>query len=240
MHLARPAARALSHQRRKARRSLSTAFVAGVRSGENPMKLYCSKCQELYDYNVPGGNYIDGAFFGTTFPHLFMQTFHELRPTPSTAQYIPRVFGFRVHKSSVIRRLNRRALVENEPEDGAGSAMVAATAADTAATASAASAGAAGPARPAPWAARLACRGMNTLVQSRRRSSSRTRISCGVLMLASLRCAGSCHVRGGCHIRKLSLEGYHIWGKLLSLSHIRKLSRAGYHICTRRLSLRTS
>ena len=88
-----------SGARRKARRSLSTAFVAGVRSGENPMKLYCSKCQELYDYNVPGGNYIDGAFFGTTFPHLFMQTFHELRPTPSTAQYIPRVFGFKVHKA---------------------------------------------------------------------------------------------------------------------------------------------
>ena len=68
-------------------------------SGDNPMKLFCAKCQELYDYNVPGGNYIDGAFFGTTFPHLFMQTFHELRPTPSTAQYIPRVFGFKVHKA---------------------------------------------------------------------------------------------------------------------------------------------
>ena len=39
------------------------------------MKLFCSKCQELYDYNVPGGNYIDGAFFGTTFPHLFFQTY---------------------------------------------------------------------------------------------------------------------------------------------------------------------
>ena len=24
---------------------------------------------------------------------------HELRPTPSTAQYIPRVFGFKVHKA---------------------------------------------------------------------------------------------------------------------------------------------
>jgi hypothetical protein len=73
--------------------------VAGVRSGENPMKLYCSKCQELYDYNVPGGNYIDGAFFGTTFPHLFFQTYRELRPPPCSTKYVPRVFGFKVHKA---------------------------------------------------------------------------------------------------------------------------------------------
>ena len=75
--------------------SLHSSFV---RSGENPMKLYCSKCQELYDYNVPGGNYIDGAFFGTTFPHLFFQTYRELRPPPSASKYVPRVFGFKLHK----------------------------------------------------------------------------------------------------------------------------------------------
>ena len=46
---------------------------------------------------------------------------------------MPRVFGFRVHKSSVIRRRRTRALVENEPENGAASAM--ATAVDSAAAA---------------------------------------------------------------------------------------------------------
>merc|ERR1712070_489082 len=80
-----------------------TVLPTGLRdtaslSGENPMKLYCAKCQELYDYNVPGGNYIDGAFFGTTFPHLFFQTYRELRPPPSACKYVPRVFGFKVHK----------------------------------------------------------------------------------------------------------------------------------------------
>ena len=63
------------------------------------MKLFCSKCQELYDYNVPGGNYIDGAFFGTTFPHLFFQTYRELRPPSCSTKYVPRVFGFKVHKA---------------------------------------------------------------------------------------------------------------------------------------------
>ena len=67
-------------------------------SGENPMKLFCARCRELYDHNVPGGNYIDGAFFGSTFPHLFLQTYGELRPQRCTRQYVPRVFGFKVHQ----------------------------------------------------------------------------------------------------------------------------------------------
>lgn len=67
-------------------------------SGDNPMKLFCARCRELYDHNVPGGNYIDGAFFGTTFPHLFLQTYGELRPAKCGRCYVPRVFGFKVHQ----------------------------------------------------------------------------------------------------------------------------------------------
>ena len=65
------------------------------------MKLFCARCRELYDHNVPGGNYIDGAFFGSTFPHLFLQTYGELRPAPCCRTYIPRVFGFKVHGGGV-------------------------------------------------------------------------------------------------------------------------------------------
>ena len=69
-------------------------------NGNNPMKLFCPRCQELYEHNVPNGNYIDGAFFGTTFPHLYLQTFAELVPPPRTTTYVPRVFGFKVHSSA--------------------------------------------------------------------------------------------------------------------------------------------
>ena len=47
---------------------------------------------------MPNGNYIDGAFFGTTFPHLYLQTFSEMQPQKSSTTYVPRVFGFKVHK----------------------------------------------------------------------------------------------------------------------------------------------
>jgi len=71
--------------------------------GDNPMKLFCPRCQQLYDHTVPGGNYIDGSFFGTTFPHLFIQSYSELRAQPSSMTYIPRVFGFKIRKTSQIQ-----------------------------------------------------------------------------------------------------------------------------------------
>lgn len=42
---------------------------------------------------------IDGAYFGTTFPHLFLMTYGHLKPQMSSQSYVPRVFGFKVHKS---------------------------------------------------------------------------------------------------------------------------------------------
>ena len=45
----------------------------------------------------------DGAAFGTTFPHLFLMTFSNLVPDPLPAEsvYVPRIFGFRIHKSTL-------------------------------------------------------------------------------------------------------------------------------------------
>ena len=49
-----------------------------------------------------GGGAVDGAAFGTTFPHLFLMTFNNLVPDPHPPDsiYIPRVFGFRVHRTA--------------------------------------------------------------------------------------------------------------------------------------------
>lgn len=40
---------------------------------------------------------VDGAYFGTTFPHLFFMTYKGLVPNPPEKTFVPRVFGFRVH-----------------------------------------------------------------------------------------------------------------------------------------------
>jgi hypothetical protein len=44
---------------------------------------------------------IDGAYFGTTFPHLFLMTFPPSVPPPLATVYIPRVFGFRIRRAAI-------------------------------------------------------------------------------------------------------------------------------------------
>jgi casein kinase II subunit beta len=43
-------------------------------------------------------NDVDGSFFGCSFPHLFMAVFPELEPIRVTQEYIPRIYGFKVHR----------------------------------------------------------------------------------------------------------------------------------------------
>ncbi|MAN22666.1 MAG: hypothetical protein CME10_00160 [Gemmatimonadetes bacterium] len=39
---------------------------------------------------------MDGAYFGTTFPHLFLLTYQHLQPNRTKHNYVPRIFGFKV------------------------------------------------------------------------------------------------------------------------------------------------
>ncbi|KAL1333417.1 casein kinase II subunit beta-1 isoform X2 [Arachis duranensis] len=61
------------------------------------VKIYCPRCEDLY---YPRSKYqdIDGAYFGTTFPHLFLMTYGQLKPQKPSQSYVPRVFGFKLHK----------------------------------------------------------------------------------------------------------------------------------------------
>jgi len=82
--------------------------------GVDTAKIFCPKCKSVYQpppirsrsghhsSNSGGGGAVDGAAFGTTFPHLFLMTFNNLvpDPLPPNSAYIPRVFGFRVHQSA--------------------------------------------------------------------------------------------------------------------------------------------
>ena len=52
----------------------------------------------LLCFNVEKKTDIDGAYFGTTFPHLFLMTYGHLKPQKAAQSYVPRVFGFKLHK----------------------------------------------------------------------------------------------------------------------------------------------
>ena len=64
------------------------------------VKIFCPKCQDIYypRSKLQGNN--DGAYFGTTFPHLFLMTYSHLRYAKQASKYCPKVFGFKIHPSS--------------------------------------------------------------------------------------------------------------------------------------------
>ncbi|KAI3764579.1 hypothetical protein L2E82_14590 [Cichorium intybus] len=62
------------------------------------VKIYCPKCEDIYYPRSKYQGNIDGAYFGTTFPHLFLMSYGHLKPQKAAQSYTPRVFGFKLHK----------------------------------------------------------------------------------------------------------------------------------------------
>eukprot|EP01112_Ceratiomyxa_fruticulosa_P023978 TRINITY_DN945_c0_g1_i2.p1 TRINITY_DN945_c0_g1~~TRINITY_DN945_c0_g1_i2.p1 ORF type:complete len:284 (+),score=54.09 TRINITY_DN945_c0_g1_i2:1080-1931(+) len=65
----------------------------------NTVKVYCPKCSDIYYPKYNRHCNIDGAYFGTTLPHLLLTSYPDLIPQKSTQVYVPRIYGFKIHKS---------------------------------------------------------------------------------------------------------------------------------------------
>ena len=86
------------------------------------VKVFCPKCEDVY---VPKKKCedVDGAYFGTSFPSLLLQTYPDLSPRETPAPFIPRIFGFKIHKkrgSKYYEPLNpRQGEAKNDGNGGA-------------------------------------------------------------------------------------------------------------------------
>uniref|UniRef100_A0A915Q4P8 Casein kinase II subunit beta n=1 Tax=Setaria digitata TaxID=48799 RepID=A0A915Q4P8_9BILA len=65
--------------------------------GESAVKLFCPKCMDIYTPRDTRHQHIDGAFFGTGFPHMFFFVRPELRPKQPVDRFVPRLSGFQIH-----------------------------------------------------------------------------------------------------------------------------------------------
>ncbi|AGO11342.1 AaceriACR087Cp [[Ashbya] aceris (nom. inval.)] len=72
--------------------------------GIDCVKLYCPSCEDLYIPKSSRHSSIDGAYFGTSFPGMFLQAFPEVVPKHPTKRYVPKVFGFDLHKQAQLAR----------------------------------------------------------------------------------------------------------------------------------------
>jgi casein kinase II subunit beta len=65
------------------------------------VKIFCPKCEDI---SFPRSKYqgnIDGAYYGTTFPHLFLMTYGYLKPQRCATNYVPRIFGFKIREKQL-------------------------------------------------------------------------------------------------------------------------------------------
>lgn len=65
------------------------------------MQVFCPKCEDMYYPRSRFQRNLDGAYFGTTFPHLLLMSYPMLRPSRPLEAYQPRVFGFKLHASAL-------------------------------------------------------------------------------------------------------------------------------------------
>ncbi|EPB83973.1 casein kinase II subunit beta [Mucor circinelloides 1006PhL] len=76
------------------------------------VKLYCPRCEDIYNPKSSRHASIDGAYFGTSFPHMLFQVHPNYLPTKSTERYEPRIFGFKIHQIAEQHRWQDRAREE--------------------------------------------------------------------------------------------------------------------------------
>ncbi|KAF8822994.1 casein kinase ii regulatory subunit protein [Cardiosporidium cionae] len=65
---------------------------------------YCSCCQEIYNIHE-GIRNLDGASFGMSFPHIFLQSHSDLLCLKPPIPYVPKIYGFRLHNVKSIIQL---------------------------------------------------------------------------------------------------------------------------------------
>lgn len=72
--------------------------------GQSHVKLYCAKCEDIYNPKSSRHNSIDGAYFGTSFHNILFQVYPAMVPAKTQRRYEPRIYGFRVHASAALMR----------------------------------------------------------------------------------------------------------------------------------------
>ncbi|KAL6940826.1 hypothetical protein ACO0QE_004744 [Hanseniaspora vineae] len=62
------------------------------------VKLYCPCCEDVYVPKSTRHSNLDGSFFGTTFPGIFLQQYPKLVPVKPIDNYVPKINGFELHR----------------------------------------------------------------------------------------------------------------------------------------------
>lgn len=80
------------------------------------VNIFCPRCHGLFFPKSTRQANIDGAYFGTTFPHLYLVTHPDMIPVKPHQHYLPRIYGFKVHQSSLYYRNHEQPQITHQSE----------------------------------------------------------------------------------------------------------------------------
>ncbi|WKX97662.1 hypothetical protein Q1695_013379 [Nippostrongylus brasiliensis] len=63
--------------------------------GQDTVKMFCTSCCDIYYPKQSRHQSLDGAYFGASFPEMFLMMYPEYR-RPKPQQFEPRLFGFKI------------------------------------------------------------------------------------------------------------------------------------------------
>ena len=72
--------------------------------GKEMVKVYCPKCRDVYKPYSSRFNHIDGAYFGTSFPHMLFMVFPEFVPKTDKKEFHGSLYGFKIHPRGIERQ----------------------------------------------------------------------------------------------------------------------------------------
>ena len=68
------------------------------------VKLFCGRCEDVYNPKSSRHATVDGAYFGTSFQNILYQVYPGMIPEKSIERYQPKIFGFKVHAAAALER----------------------------------------------------------------------------------------------------------------------------------------
>ncbi|KAH8269508.1 hypothetical protein KR018_004427, partial [Drosophila ironensis] len=90
---------------------------------ESHVKVYCPRCHDIFRPRSRCA-LLDGAVFGTSFPHNFLMQLPSLRPQAPKEQYVARLYGFQLHKKALMpggspEQKSSKSVLGSSPKSGA-------------------------------------------------------------------------------------------------------------------------
>lgn len=91
------------------------------------VNVYCPMCQDIFHPKSARAASLDGAYFGTTFPHLFLLNRPSIIPMQPHHKYTPKIYGFKIHKESAYHRGSREYQTRRRGQERSAASSTAAS-----------------------------------------------------------------------------------------------------------------